>query len=157
MDAERLLIRQITAEEVRSLRHRVLRPGQSFDQTAYPGDEAGVHLGAFDDGDRLVGISSLYREDRSGGPSRGWRLRGMATADDVRGQGYGAALLAASIAEVDAEGGTELWCNARLPAVGFYRRAGFDVVGEEFEIDGIGPHVVMTRASRPAGSMDLRP
>jgi predicted GNAT family N-acyltransferase len=153
VDAERALIRRISAEEVRSLRHRVLRPGQSFDQTVYPGDEAGVHLGAFDDGNRLVGISSLYREDRPGGPSGGWRLRGMATADDVRGHGYGAALLAASIAHVDAEGGTELWCNARIPAAGFYRRAGFDIVSEEFEIAGIGPHVVMTRR----GSMDLRP
>ena len=43
-------------------------------------------------------------------------------------------------------GGAELWCNARLPAVGFYRRGGFEVVSDEFDVPGIGPHVVMARA-----------
>ena len=56
----------------------------------YPGDDAGLHLGAFD-GDRLVGIASLYREARADRPTRArWRLRGMATDPDVRGAGFGA-------------------------------------------------------------------
>jgi len=148
VDAEHPLIRRITAEEVRPLRHLVLRPGQAFEDTLYPGDDAGVHLGAFDGDGRVVGIASLYREDRAGGPAGGWRLRGMATDPGVRGAGFGAAVLAASIDHVAAEGGTEVWCNARLPAVGFYRRAGFDVVSDEFDVEGIGPHVVM---ARPAG------
>lgn len=145
MDADHPLIRRVSAEEVRPLRHSVLRPGQAFDETAYPGDDAGVHLGAFDAGGRLVGIASLYREDRAGGPAGGWRLRGMATDAGVRGAGFGAAVLAAAIDHVAAEGGTELWCNARLPAVGFYRRTGFDVVSDEFDVPGIGPHLVMVR------------
>jgi predicted GNAT family N-acyltransferase len=141
------LIRRIEPEEVRPLRHRVLRPGQGVEETVYPGDELDdtVHLGAFD-GDRLVGIASLYREDRAGGPAGGWRLRGMATEPDVRGGGFGAELLADAAHHVRASGGDELWCNARASAVGFYRRAGFDVVSEEFEVPGIGPHVVMARA-----------
>jgi len=144
MDAEPVLIRPISAEETRPLRHRFLRPSQAFDDTAYPGDhDAGtVHLGAFD-GERLVGIASLYREDRAGGPSPGWRLRGMATDADVRGAGFGAELLIAGVAHVATTGGGELWCNARVAAVGFYRRAGFEVVSEEFEVPGIGLHVVM--------------
>lgn len=70
----------------------------------------------------------------------------MATEPDVRGQGLGAALLAAAIDHVAAGGGGELWCNARLGAVEFYRRAGFEVVSGEFEIPGIGAHVVMARS-----------
>ena len=126
----------------------MLRPGQGFEQTAYPGDdlEDTVHLGAFA-GDRLVGIASLYREPRPGGPPGGWRLRGMATDADVRGAGFGAALLAASVDHVAAAGGDELWCNARGSAIAFYRRAGFDVVSDEFDVPGIGPHVVMVRAT----------
>ena len=147
MAAERALIRPISTDEVRPLRHRVLRPGQAFEETLYPGDDLAdtVHLGAFD-GDRLVGIASLYRESRPGGPDGGWRLRGMATDAGVRGAGFGAALLAGCIEHVAAAGGTELWCNARMAAVGFYRRAGFDVVSEEFDVPGIGPHVVMVRS-----------
>ena len=148
MVAEHILIRQISADDVRPLRHRVLRPGQGYEETRYPGDSRPetVHLGAFD-GDRLVGIASLYREGREG---PGWRLRGMATDADVRGAGFGAALLAACADHVAAAGGGELWCNARLSAVGFYQRAGFDVVSEQFDVAGIGPHLVMARAV-PAG------
>ena len=151
MDAERgpggrTLIRRISTEEIRPLRHRILRPGQTYGETLYPGDDLAdtVHLGAFD-GERLVGITSLYREDRPGGPPGGLRLRGMATDADVRGAGYGADLLSACIEHATDFGGVELWCNARMPAVGFYRRAGLEVVSEEFDVPGIGPHVVMAR------------
>ncbi len=124
----------------------MLRPGQAFEETVYPGDdlEDSAHLGAFD-GDRLVGIVSLYREPRPGGRPDGWRIRGMATEPDVRGKGFGAALLVACIEHVAGSGGGELWCNARMGAVDFYRRAGFQVVSDEFEIPGVGPHVVMAR------------
>jgi predicted GNAT family N-acyltransferase len=144
MDAQRRLIRRVSAEEVRPLRHRVLRPGQAFEDTVYPGDAAARHLGAFA-GDRLVGVASLYQEDRAGGPAGGWRLRGMATDAGARGAGHGGALLVACAAEVAGAGGTELWCNARLAATGFYLRSGFEVVSEEFDVPGIGPHVVMAR------------
>jgi len=135
----------VTADEVRPLRHCVLRPEQPFGSTAYPGDDLAdsVHLGAFD-ADRLVGIASVYREARPGRPG-GWRLRGMAIAPEARGRGYGMALVSASLEHVAASGPGELWCNARLSAIGFYRRAGFEVAGEEFNVPGIGPHVVMTR------------
>ncbi|HEX3621783.1 MAG TPA: GNAT family N-acetyltransferase [Acidimicrobiales bacterium] len=143
----RALIRRVTAEEIRPLRHRVLRPAQPFEETAYPGDDLAdtLHLGAFAEEGRLVGIASLYPEDRGGGPGGGWRLRGMATDPDVRGAGFGAALLGASLEHVASSGGTELWCNARMSAVGFYRGAGFEVLGDEFDVPGIGPHVVMAR------------
>lgn len=144
MDAHHHVIRRVTAEDIRPLRHRVLRPGQAYLETRYPGDDAGVHFGAFDGG-RLVGIASLYSEDRASGPAGGWRLRGMATDPDVRGAGFGAALLAACLEHVAGAGGSELWCNARISAVGFYHRAGFEVASEEFDVPGIGLHVVMTR------------
>jgi predicted GNAT family N-acyltransferase len=147
-DGAGILIRQVAGDDIRPLRHRVLRPGQTFEETVYPGDDLPdtVHLGAFD-GDRLVGIASLYREGRDGD---GWRLRGMATDATVRGGGYGAALLGACISHVAASGGGELWCNARMAAVGFYRRVGFEVVSDEFEVEGIGPHVVMSLAVPPS-------
>ena len=144
MDAVDPLIRRIGAEEVRPLRQQVLRPGQAFEETLYPGDDAGLHLGAFS-GEELVAIASLYEEGRAGGPAGGWRLRGMATDAGVRGAGFGAALLAGCVEHVAGAGGSELWCNARVAAVGFYRRAGFEVVSEEFDVPGIGAHVVMTK------------
>ena len=69
----------------------------------------------------------------------------MASAPEVRGQGYGASALRAGADEVAVRGGRLLWCNARAGAVWFYQQLGWVVVGEEFEIAPIGPHFVMLR------------
>ncbi len=148
-----LVVRAVTAAETRPLREQVLRPGRPAVDSVYPGDDdpSTVHFAAYD-GDRLVGIASLYREDRvgTGTPGQGWRLRGMASAPEDRRSGVGWALLEACVDHVSAAGGGELWCNARTPAAGFYARAGFEVISEPFDIPGIGPHVVMRRVVRPA-------
>lgn len=153
-------VRPISASETRTIRHRVLRPGQPFGQTAYPRDEhpETLHLGAFD-GDRLVGVASIYREARADRPDRSsWRMRGLATEPDMRGRGFGTALIEASVAHVASGGGGELWCNARMVAVPFYEAAGFEADGAEpFDIAGIGLHLLMLRPverdrrPRPAG------
>ena len=145
-------VRPVSADDVRPLRQAILRRGQSWEETAYPGDgdPATFHLGAFD-GDRLIGIASVYQEPRPG-RADGWRLRGMATAEDARGRGAGRALLAACVTHVAANGGGELWCNARTPAAAFYAAAGFAVLSGEFDIPGIGPHVVMSLDVPAAGS-----
>ena len=140
-------VRPVAATETRPLRHLVLRPGQPAESTVSPGDDDPDtrHLAAFVDG-QLVGIASIYREARSGADILpGWRLRGMATSGEARGTGVGRALLGACLEHVAAEGGGEVWCNARTEALGFYAAAGFEIVGEEFEIAGIGLHRVMRR------------
>jgi predicted GNAT family N-acyltransferase len=146
-------VRPVAATETRPLRHLVLRPGQPAESTVYPGDDDvdTRHFAAFLDG-QLVGIASLYREARPGADTLpGWRLRGMATSGEARGKGVGRALLAACLEHVAAEGGGEVWCNARAEALGFYAAAGFDVIGDEFDIPGIGPHRVMRRDVPAAG------
>jgi predicted GNAT family N-acyltransferase len=67
----------------------------------------------------------------------------MATAEDRRSTGIGAALLDAALAHVVAEGGTLVWCHARTPAGRFYERAGFAAHGDEWVDPEIGPHVAM--------------
>ena len=141
-------VRTLAASETHRLRQVVLRPGRPAADLVYPGDDddATVHLGAWS-GETVIGIASLYREDRPGleGTGAGWRLRGMASAPEARGRGVGRLLLEACVDQVAASGGGELWCNARTPAAPFYAKAGFEVVSEPFDIPGIGPHLVMRR------------
>jgi N-acetylglutamate synthase-like GNAT family acetyltransferase len=99
-----------------------------------------VHLGVEADGE-IVAVATLVPE---GGPGA-WRLRGMATAPDARGRGHGVALLDACVEEAAGLGARELWCNARTGAASFYARRGFQTVGGEFDVPGIGPHVRMRR------------
>ena len=140
-------IRRIDATDTRPLRHAILRPNQPFEATVYPLDDepASGHFGAFLGG-RLVGVASVFNEDRPGDTDpRAWRLRGMATREDARGQGIGGALLQACLDYIRAAGGTTLWFNARTTTAAFYSRFGFVVQGEVFDIPGIGPHVIMER------------
>jgi GNAT superfamily N-acetyltransferase len=153
------LIRPIPAADTRPLRQAVLRPGKTLEELVYPGDDdpRGVHLGAYDDAGRLVGIASVFPDvaphhlagtipNAAFDPGAAFRLRGMATLPEVRGAGHGRQLLEACFDHVREQGGTYLWCNARVNAAGFYEAMGLKAFGDAFEIDLIGPHYVMGRA-----------
>jgi GNAT superfamily N-acetyltransferase len=135
------------------LRQRVLRPHQTPEQMALPDDEDPDtgHYAALDAADCIVGTASVRRESPPWDVAAGsaWRLRGMATDDSVRNRGIGSEVLAAAVAHVAGRGGGLLWCNARIGAVAFYERAGFETRGEPFDEPDIGPHVAMWRHVEP--------
>lgn len=141
----KIRFRPITAAATHPLRLAVLRPGQPQETAAFPGDDAPAarHFGAFA-GEELIGTASIYREPPPGENDPGaWRLRGMAVTPEHQGQGHGRALLEVCLAHVQAQGGTQLWCNARTTARGFYKSLGFTTRGDEFDIPGVGLHFVM--------------
>ena len=134
----------MTAADTADLRREVLRGGRPV---TMPGDDdpSAVHVGVFD-GDLLVATGNVRRDPAPWAPAvPAWRLRGMATRPDRRGEGLGALVLDALLGHCRSEGGGELWCNARTGARTFYLRAGFTEVGEEWEDPEIGPHVRMRR------------
>jgi aryl-alcohol dehydrogenase-like predicted oxidoreductase/GNAT superfamily N-acetyltransferase len=157
-----IIVRPVTAAETRALRHAVLRPHESIEAVA--GHEApGVFaVGAFD-GEELLAVGLIAPDGEPGG----WRVRGMATVPRARGRGTGSAVLGALMRHALAAGAQRIWCNARTPARSLYQRAGFGLGSEEFDIPGIGPHVMMelrTRGaamkhrklgSRPAGALEV--
>lgn len=141
------MIRQITASQTYEIRGEILRPGQPEDRRRFSDDDhpKTLHLGAFKD-DKLVGVATVQHHPVPGTTdASAWRLRGMATLPEVRGEGYGEKLLLATIGHVAAKGGTIYWCNARTPALGFYKKHGFEPSGEEFTIEESGPHYYMAR------------
>lgn len=131
-------------QRLHALRLRVLRPGQPPSSVDHDHDHwpQTVHVGAFDSVGAAVACVTFYPEKTPDGRD-GWRLRAMATAPEVRGQGYGSKTLRVGLDEVRNRGGKLIWCNARSSAVWFYERLGFRVVSDEFAIDPIGPHYVM--------------
>jgi GNAT superfamily N-acetyltransferase len=158
-----LRIERVDAAAVRPLRSEVLRPGVPPEALVYEGDagEDALHLAARDAQGAIHGIASLCREPAPGhGNGVAWRLRGMATRPQLRGQGAGRRLLEACFRHVRAAGGGLLWCNARCVALGFYRRLGLRTEGAQFDIPGIGPHYVMCRwlaQLQPARSEEAAP
>ncbi len=136
---------RVGVEVVRALRAEILRPGQTPEELVYPGDDASdtLHAAVFEAGEAIA-AASVMREPFPPRPgARDWRVRGMATRAPARGRGYGRALLALCLDHAREEEGALLWCHARVPARGFYERAGLAVLGEVIEIPRIGPHVLM--------------
>ncbi len=143
-----LIIRAIEAAQTRALRSAILRPNRPPEDSIYPSDDArdALHLGTFD-GDKIVGIASIYRESWPLDANfKAYRLRGMAVDPAFQRRGIGAALVREALGHIKAQGGEVLWCNAREIALDFYRALGFESVGNEFEIPGIGPHFLMRRS-----------
>ena len=102
-----------------------------------------VHFGLFVEED-LVSIASLYKEPlKEKDDLNGWQLRAMATLPAFQGNGYGSKLLESCIKLVKEKAGNYIWCNARIKAVDCYKRFGFEVISDEFEIPGIGLHYMM--------------
>ena len=141
-------VRPVTAAETWQLRLAVLRPHRPLAAAQFPG----AHLpatGDFGEFPRtaLLAIASLFRAEFPAHPGvPALQLRGMATAPDVRGAGFGQALVGACMAYAREQPAKLLWCNARTSALGFYGKLGWEISGPEFEVPDVGPHFHMWRS-----------
>ena len=138
----------LTPEQTYPLRHQVLRQGRPLQSCRWEGDFLSTthHFGIVDGDGPPVGILSYFsRPSPYSKAEVAWQLRGMAVDPQRQGEGLGAELLLESMVQIRAESPASklVWCNARLVAVEFYRRRGFVGRGEAFEIEGVGPHLVM--------------
>jgi len=142
----------VTVERVEAvvtypLRQRVLRPGRPLGAArfAFDDDPDTASFAARAADGEVVGTAVVYPEGCPWLPDRphAWRLRGMATTPQRRGQGIGAQVLRVALDHVAAAGGDLVWCNARLPAQRFYERAGFRPHGVPWDDPDIGPHIAM--------------
>lgn len=147
-----MTIRPVPLAQVQPLRQAVLYPHRAVEDCAFAGDEAAgaVHLGAVRD-DQLVGVASLLDEAPPDTASlrNALRVRSVAVHADCRGQGVGAALMAACQRHAARAGARGVWCNVRLSAVGFYERLGFEQVTEPFEKPGFAVRFVVMQRRFP--------
>lgn len=140
-----MTIKTIKSKQTTEIRHKVLRAGQPIETCFYPLDNSTetFHLGVFV-ADDLVAIGSFYSEKQSDlNYNQQCRFRGIATLPEHRNKGYAYAIIDFAIKRIKPLGVEVIWCNARTSALGLYKKLGFKIVSDEFEIEGIGPHLVM--------------
>ena len=106
------------------------------------GDESALHLVAERSGE-VVAVSSWFSRAHPTYRGReGRQLRTMASAPEARGTGAATVLLADGLDRARTEGADHVWARARMTALGFYRRAGFVTLGEEYVDETTGlPHI----------------
>ena len=139
-----IAFRRAMLEEILPLREAVIIAGTNR-PSEFPGDrdETTFHVGGFAGGE-IICCGTFLLTDWFGEPA--YQLRGMATREDARGEGIGAALLAATERFIlDSTPVRQLWCSARVSAVGFYQKVGWSVVSDVYDVPNVGPHRKMCR------------
>ena len=134
-----------TLGDIVDLRHAVLRQGLPREAAIFEADDAPTthHFAAMANG-TCVGCATFHLNEYNGDVA--WQLRGMATDPKFRGQGIGRQLLLMAEETLTRTSPVrQLWCNARTPALDFYKKMGWQVVSHQFEIPTAGPHFRMTK------------
>jgi len=136
-------IDKISALEAYKIRKDVLRNGIPLTEKMVGDfDESTLHFGVFLN-DVLVCIASYMKTDNSCFSGVQYQLRGMATLKKYQQQGFGKKLILAVEDFLRKEESIIIWCNARVSALGFYEKLGFEINGTIFEIPLIGKHYIM--------------
>ncbi len=118
-----LKIKKIQASETWELRHQVMAPNRPFNSIKLAKDEMGLHFGLFYE-EKLISVISLFVEKDNA------QFRKFATEISEQGKGYGSILLNHIIEESIKNNVKNLWCNARMTALGFYQKFDFKAVSE---------------------------
>jgi predicted GNAT family N-acyltransferase len=136
-------IKEISAEETFPIRLEVLRKNIPL-PFEFNGDfdSDTIHLGAFKN-DKLIAVSSYMKANYKDFEGNQYQLRGMATLTEYQGFGAGKLMLQKAIQILKEKNSNLLWCNARIVAVEFYKKQGFQTFGEKFDISYVGNHYVM--------------
>ncbi|WP_231632404.1 GNAT family N-acetyltransferase [Mangrovimonas sp. TPBH4] len=142
---EDFFIKIITAQETHAVRHPVLRSGRPIEDCIFDKDELDTtfHLGLFHK-NKLSGVVTYLK---NGSPllsnTSQYQLRGMAVLEDLQGHNLGTALTKHGETILRNLKADAVWCNAREIAVPFYKKNGFEIIGEPFHIPKIGLHFTM--------------
>lgn len=140
-------IKKISYLDTFSIRNEILRPGKPIETCFFLGDDhkETIHFGLFKD-KKLIGVASCFKVNNDNFKETiQFQLRGMAVLTNYQGSGYGRIFLQEICRLVQKESADLLWFNAREAAVGFYKRLGFSILGDAFEISEIGTHFVMCK------------
>lgn len=123
----------------RELRAEVLRKplGLPANDPAFNDKESDVHFVALREGE-VLGIVVLVPDYK---PGIG-KLRQMATAKEVRGKGFGIALVNALEEYAVNKGMTGITLHARHYAVGFYEKLGYKITSGVFQEVGMDHYVM---------------
>lgn len=136
-------IEQIRPELTWRLRQEVLYPAQKLYEMELDEDKEGIHFGAFTD-NKLVGIISLFQAGKS------FQFRKLAVLSEYQKMGIGNALLQRVEEFAESEGGTLIWCNARVSAIGFYMKSGYAHSGKLFSKNGFDYEILEKEIKKPA-------
>lgn len=145
---EEFSVKEISAKDTYSVRHPILRARKPLNTCTFSGDdlETTIHIGIFNK-NTVIGVASFMKTSNDLFTEKmQYQLRGMAILQEFQGKGLGKLLLEYGEHLLKERNIEFIWCNARIVAVNFYKRNGYNITGDPFEIDEIGTHYKMYKA-----------
>ncbi|MBX9808145.1 MAG: GNAT family N-acetyltransferase [Flavobacteriaceae bacterium] len=139
------IIKKIASTATFLVRHPVLRAGKPIGSCVFDGDdlETTLHFGLYL-AQELVGIISLFKKSNPIFKEQNqYQIRGMAVLQNQQKKDFGKALVLHSEAYCKNQNVELIWFNARVEAVGFYEKMGYQNIGNTFEIPDVGVHILM--------------
>lgn len=140
-----LQIKYIGLKETYAVRHPVLREGKPISSCAFKGDDLDttIHIGGFHHNNLIAVATFMKNGHHIHLFKNAYQLRGMAVIQNHQGKRVGKILLNFGETSLVKKQISILWMNAREKAVPFYKKLGFKVIGNVFDIPEIGNHYVM--------------
>lgn len=127
-------------QQLVQLRDEMLRKplGLTFNDDELESEKSEIFIAAFDD-DEILGCCVLRPLS-----NEKVRLRQMAVKDDQQRKGIGASIIAFAENLSRDKGYRHIIMHARITAIGFYEKFGYQISGDEFTEVNI-PHLVMEK------------
>lgn len=139
------VFKQVTVEQILNLRHKVLRSGRPISTASFDGDNLNstFHFAAFYNSKVIGCLSLMPKSSASFNETNAYQLRGMAVDVDYRGKKIGQQLLQYAETQLKQKKVYLVWCNVRTSACMFYLKNDYGKIGEVFDIQNVGPHILM--------------
>ena len=110
----------VDCADILEFRHAMLWPDRPLAHVMVSGDEDAVHV-CLKHNDQVIAAGSFFIVGSTA------QLRKLAVDPDWQGRGLGKSLVTFGAQHIAKLGVSELWCDARATAVGFYEALGFTV------------------------------
>lgn len=140
-------VKQISSKDTYPIRHKILRKGKPIESCFFDGDndKDTLHLGLFFESEIIGIVSYMKNTNAKFSESKQHQLRGMAILEEYQGKGLGELLVKSGEVLLKQNKCSLIWLNSRIKAVNFYKRQGYSIMGNPFEIKDIGTHYLMSK------------
>jgi len=142
---EKIEFKNVSLKEIRKLRKIYLYSNNLSNLSNYKEDtyKKTKHYGIFKDHKLVSGLTLI--ENTKDLKEKDVQIRGMFTIKSEMKKGYGSMLIENVIIKSKQKNIQNIWCNARISALKFYKKNKFIEVGEKFNIPLVGYHKKLAR------------
>ncbi len=139
------IIEPKTEEELNkyfNLRFEILRKpwNQPQSSTKDEWENQSIHVLMLDENNEAIACGRLQLNSKEEG-----QIRSMAVRNDMQGKGFGKKIIEYIEAKARELGLKNITLDARINAVKFYEKSGYEVAGESYLLFGIIPHFRMEK------------